>query len=68
MPNITMQMIADIAGGGMNAAIGILLALTPLLIGVGLIVPASGGERISRGPIEAALSSAEFMWDNVVTM
>jgi regulator of sigma E protease len=35
-------------------------------IGVGLIVPASGGERISRGPIEAAMDSAEFMWDNVV--
>lgn len=35
-------------------------------IGVGLTIPASGGERISRGPIEAALSSAEFMRDNIV--
>jgi regulator of sigma E protease len=34
-------------------------------IGVGLMIPASGGVRVSRGPLEAALSSLDFMWQNV---
>jgi len=33
-------------------------------IGVGLTA-ATGGERISRGPIEAAVSSLDFMWQNI---
>jgi regulator of sigma E protease len=33
-------------------------------IGVGLTA-ATGGERISRRPVEAALSSADFMWQNI---
>ncbi len=34
-------------------------------IGVGLTVPASGGVRVARGPIEAAARSLDFMWQNV---
>lgn len=34
-------------------------------IGVGLTMPASGGVRVSRGPLEAAASSLDFMWQNV---
>jgi len=34
-------------------------------IGVGLTIPASGGVRVSRGPLEAAVSSLDFMWQNI---